>query len=166
MQKKCLTKRPALCIINHVAEVSTPKQFGSIAQLGEHLPYKQEVTGSSPVVPTTISGPVVQSVSTPACHAGGRRFESVPGRQKRGTILWMVPLFWQIGTDSKESIKLSGGQFGSGQGPAATLRAAWQPATSPFRVAFPPAGGLFSSQSASPTAPPAGEPWRDGLPHQ
>ena len=25
---------------------------GSIAQLGEHLPYKQEVTGSSPVVPT------------------------------------------------------------------------------------------------------------------
>ena len=25
-------------------------------------------------------GPVVQSVSTPACHAGGRRFESVRGR--------------------------------------------------------------------------------------
>ena len=43
-----------LCIIIHVAEVSTPKrEHGSIAQLGEHLPYKQEVTGSSPVVPTT-----------------------------------------------------------------------------------------------------------------
>ena len=28
-------------------------------------------------------GPVVQSVSTPACHAGGRRFESVRGRQIR-----------------------------------------------------------------------------------
>ena len=26
---------------------------------------------------------MVQSVSTPACHAGGRRFESVRGRQKR-----------------------------------------------------------------------------------
>ena len=26
-------------------------------------------------------GLVVQSVSTPACHAGGRRFESVRGRQ-------------------------------------------------------------------------------------
>ena len=26
--------------------------IGSIAQLGEHLPYKQRVTGSSPVVPT------------------------------------------------------------------------------------------------------------------
>ena len=43
------------------------------------MPYKHGVTGSSPVVPTTF-GPVVQSVSTPACHAGGRRFESVPGR--------------------------------------------------------------------------------------
>ena len=54
--------------------------FGSIAQLGEHLPYKQRVTGSSPVVPTTF-GPVVQLVRTLACHARGRRFEPVPGRQ-------------------------------------------------------------------------------------
>ena len=33
----------------------SPKRLfrvGSIAQLGEHLPYKQRVTGSSPVVPT------------------------------------------------------------------------------------------------------------------
>ena len=27
---------------------------GSIAQLGERLPYKQDVTGSSPVVPTKV----------------------------------------------------------------------------------------------------------------
>ena len=66
----------------HVAEGNTSKTNGSIAQLGEHLPYKQEVTGSSPVVPTIKFGPVVQSVSTPACHAGGRRFESVRGRHK------------------------------------------------------------------------------------
>ena len=26
--------------------------FGSLAQLGERLPYKQDVTGSSPVTPT------------------------------------------------------------------------------------------------------------------
>ena len=39
--------------MNHVAEGNTSKTNGSIAQLGEHLPYKQEVTGSSPVVPTT-----------------------------------------------------------------------------------------------------------------
>ena len=28
-------------------------QFGVLAQLGEHLPYKQRVTGSSPVGPTS-----------------------------------------------------------------------------------------------------------------
>ena len=54
---------------------------GSIAQLGEHLPYKQRVTGSSPVVPTTFFGPVVQLVRTLACHARGRRFEPDSGRQ-------------------------------------------------------------------------------------
>ena len=32
--------------------VSVAWRLGSIAQLGEHLPYKQRVTGSSPVVPT------------------------------------------------------------------------------------------------------------------
>ena len=58
--------------------------FGSLAQLGEHLPYKQRVTGSSPVTPTiyqNFDGLVVQLVRMPACHAGGRRFEPVPGRQ-------------------------------------------------------------------------------------
>ncbi len=49
------------------------------------MPYKHGVTGSSPVVPTNF-GPVVQSVSTPACHAGGRRFESVPGRQFNASV--------------------------------------------------------------------------------
>ena len=53
---------------------------GSIAQLGEHLPYKQRVIGSSPIVPTTF-GPVVQLVRTLACHARGRRFDPDPGRQ-------------------------------------------------------------------------------------
>ena len=62
---------------------------GSIAQLGERMPYKHDVTGSSPVVPTTPvrelpyplpSGAVVQLVRTPACHAGGRGFKSLPSR--------------------------------------------------------------------------------------
>ena len=52
---------------------------GSIAQLGEHLPYKQRVIGSSPIVPTTF-GPVVQLVRTLACHARGRQFEPDSGR--------------------------------------------------------------------------------------
>ena len=62
---------------------------GSIAQLGEHLPYKQRVIGSSPIVPTKkdflsspfLYGLVVQLVRTPPCHGGGRGFESHPGRQ-------------------------------------------------------------------------------------
>ena len=49
------------------------RRFGSIAQLGEHLPYKQRVIGSSPIVSTI--GPVVQLVRMPACHAGGQGFE-------------------------------------------------------------------------------------------
>ena len=54
---------------------------GRLAQLGEHLPYKQRVIGSSPIVPT--NGPVVQLVRTLACHARGRGFESHPGRHFR-----------------------------------------------------------------------------------
>ena len=55
---------------------------GSIAQLGEHMPYKHGVTGSSPVVPTkSFYGPVVQLVRTLACHARGQGFESPSGRQ-------------------------------------------------------------------------------------
>ena len=59
---------------------------GRIAQLGEHLPYKQGVIGSSPIASTILLkeyahwGRVVQLVRMPACHAGGRRFEPVPGR--------------------------------------------------------------------------------------
>ena len=54
---------------------------GRLAQLGEHLPYKQGVIGSIPIAPTTINGPVVQMVRMPACHAGGRRFDPDPDRQ-------------------------------------------------------------------------------------
>ena len=52
---------------------------GRLAQLGEHLPYKQGVTGSSPVGSTN-NGPVVQMVRMPACHAGGRGFDPHPDR--------------------------------------------------------------------------------------
>ena len=63
--------------------------MGSIAQLGEHLPYKQGVIGSSPIVPTKC-GPVVQLVRTLACHARGRRFEPVPGRHKFASVAQLV----------------------------------------------------------------------------
>ena len=45
---------------------------GRLAQLEEHLPYTQGVTGSSPVPPTSLEsayGGVVQLVSTQACQA-------------------------------------------------------------------------------------------------
>ena len=71
-----------------------PQGYGIIAQLGEHLPYKQGVIGSSPIVSTYRNfiqihgcrlrnhcGLVVQLVRMPACHAGGRGFEPLPGRQ-------------------------------------------------------------------------------------
>ena len=51
-------------------------------------------------------GPVVQLVRTPACHAGGRRFEPVPGRQYM--LIW---LRWQstslVRTRSPVRIRLS-----------------------------------------------------------
>ena len=53
---------------------------GILAQLGEHLPYKQRVIGSSPIVSTT--GLVVQLVRTLPCHGRGRGFESHPDRQQ------------------------------------------------------------------------------------
>ncbi len=45
--KNLLTKGQVFAIITFVA-----RQSGSLAQLGEHLPYKQRVIGSSPITPT------------------------------------------------------------------------------------------------------------------
>ena len=74
--KKCLTNLLRRGIIYKSS--GDNDMCGGLAQLGEHLPYKQRVTGSSPVVPTI--GPVVQLVRTLACHARGREFEPHPGR--------------------------------------------------------------------------------------
>ncbi len=76
-----MTNRFRCAIITNVVGGTLPKdKNGSIAQLGEHLPYKQRVIGSSPIVPT-IFGLVAQLVRALACHARGRGFEPHPGRQ-------------------------------------------------------------------------------------
>ncbi len=61
-----MTNRPIRSIIYSVADGGA---FGSIAQLVEHLPYKQGVTGSSPVVPTNAGCIPVVSV----CEGATRR---------------------------------------------------------------------------------------------
>ena len=47
--------------------VTPVRTLGSIAQLGEHLPYKQRVIGSSPIVPTKNAG-VAQLVEQLICN--------------------------------------------------------------------------------------------------
>ncbi len=67
-------------------------QRGQLAQLVEHRLHTAGATGSSPVLPTTL-GAVVKTVITPACHAGGRGFESLPLRQKIRRTANAVRLF-------------------------------------------------------------------------
>ena len=57
----------------HGFESRTRHLPGQLAQLGERLPYKQRVGGSSPSLSI---GAVAQLVRAPACHAGGRGFET------------------------------------------------------------------------------------------
>ena len=55
--KNLLTNRFLCDIILSVVETvcRINDHYGSIAQLGEHLPYKQRVIGSSPIVPTMLA---------------------------------------------------------------------------------------------------------------
>ena len=69
-----------MTIVKKHSILSLVERHGRLAQLGEHLPYKQRVIGSSPIATTMFYGLVVQLVRTLACHARGRRFEPVPGR--------------------------------------------------------------------------------------
>ena len=64
--------------------------------MGEHLPYKQRVTGSSPVLSTRLKrviyrfGLVAQLVRALACHARGRGFEPHPSRHRYASVAQLV----------------------------------------------------------------------------
>ena len=59
--QRSLSWRKALCI-------GSSTGLGSIAQLGEHLPYKQRVTGSSPVGPIYSYADVAQLAEQLICN--------------------------------------------------------------------------------------------------
>ena len=80
---KRLRHRPFTAVTRVRIPYGSPLYVGGLAQLGEHLPYKQGVIGSSPVTPTNYKfkyGLVVQLVRMLACHARGRGFESLLDR--------------------------------------------------------------------------------------
>ena len=73
--------------------ITVAGRYGSLAQLGEHLPYKQRVTGSSPVTSTTSKAPeeiqvllfCPQLVSISTNRQQGHRFEPCNFHQIKST---------------------------------------------------------------------------------
>ena len=62
-------------------------RYGIIAQLGEHLPYKQRVIGSSPIGPIdTEYGEIAQLARAHGSYPWCREFES-PSRYYSGTLV-------------------------------------------------------------------------------
>ena len=56
LERRPVTAEVVGSIPIRVARLCLNQSFGIIAQLGEHLPYKQRVIGSSPIVPTIWPG--------------------------------------------------------------------------------------------------------------
>ena len=104
---------------------------GILAQLGEHLPYKQRVTGSSPVGPIDLNADVAQLAEQLICNQQvigsspiigfmctiGRSPCGVPGNAKHSRISdarvshnmngWIPE--WPKGTDCKSAANCFGG---------------------------------------------------------
>ncbi len=76
----CLAKRLG------IVDTNLTRPYGQAVKTS---PFHGGNPGSNPGR-VTIShiGPVVQLVRMPACHAGGRRFESVPGRHMEEYPSW------------------------------------------------------------------------------
>ena len=89
--------------------MSNPQEYGILAQLGEHLPYKQRVTGSSPVgpIPKQIIeyGGIAQLARAHGSYPWCREFES-PFRYAK-TLELFQGLFCCIGKAGAYFISIS-----------------------------------------------------------
>ena len=71
-------------IAERVSSERNPQEYGIIAQLGEHLPYKQRVIGSSPIGPIKY-GEIAQLARAHGSYPWCRGFES-PSRYLYGIL--------------------------------------------------------------------------------
>ena len=101
------------------------KKYGSLAQLGERLPYKQDVTGSSPVTPTKYAG-VAQLVEQLICNqqvAGSSPITSSTNRDKHLSLIYGRVPEWPKGADCKSVATSFDGSNPSS--PTTSRRAFW-----------------------------------------
>ena len=107
-RKKVLTFCNTDSILIKSVAVATD-EYGILAQLGEHLPYKQRVIGSSPIGP--IYADVAQLAEQLICN------QQVNGSSPFIGLLWLLKVIikygwipeWPKGTDCKSAANCFGG---------------------------------------------------------
>ena len=83
--------------------------WGSIAQLGEHLPYKQRVTGSSPVGPIYSYADVAQLAEQLICNQQVIGSSPIIGFYTISYCIYGQIPEWPKGTDCKSAANCFGG---------------------------------------------------------
>ena len=80
------------------------KKYGSLAQLGERLPYKQDVTGSSPVTPTKnliLYAGVAQLVEQLICNQQVAGSSPITSSIKRDKLSGLSLIVWESSRAAK-----------------------------------------------------------------
>lgn len=68
------------------SSLSTPTIYRDLAQLGEHLSYKQKVSSSTLLI-STIYGAIGEVINTPDCDSGIHRFNSYIAPQEYALVV-------------------------------------------------------------------------------
>ena len=89
--------------------VSTTILYGILAQLGEHLPYKQRVTGSSPVGPIYSYADVAQLAEQLICNQQVIGSSPIIGFYTISYCIYGQIPEWPKGTDCKSAANCFGG---------------------------------------------------------